>query len=205
MGDKNKIDKNPSILQRVGQNALSNIEGILSVKPMAKYLSGARCILRMNGKIVGFAFAISWNITTDATEITTIDDYLPAELAPSRITVSGSISGFRIPGSGPGQKVLQPDVLSFLHQRYVEIEVRDSQTDNLIFFTKKALITSRSENVRSDALAEIAMNFKAIGYADERLPQVPDGVGNPVDINGTGPIDRLANKAERAFDTTNRF
>lgn len=196
MGANNKIDNSPSVIERVGQNALTNLDGIFSLKPMAKYLSGARCVLRMNGKIIGFAFGISWNINTEATEIKTIDDYLPYELAPSRITVTGSITGFRIPGGGPGNLILQPDVLSFLHQRYVEIEVRDSQTDNLIFLTRRALITNRSENIRSDALAEMTLNFKAIGYADERIPQVPTGVGDPVDINGTSPVDRLVNKVK---------
>jgi hypothetical protein len=157
-------------------NAASNIEGIFSIKPMAKYLSGARCILKVNGKIVGFAFAISWNIETSATEIQTIDDPLPYELAPQTITVTGQISGFRVPGSGPSQLLMQSDMVSFMHQRYIEIEVRDSQTDNLIFLTKKALITSRSENIRSDALAEMTLNFKAIGWADERSPRLPDGV-----------------------------
>ena len=153
----------------------------------------------MNGKIIGFAFGISWKITTEATEITTIDDYLPYELAPSRISVTGTISAFRIPGSGPGHLVLQPDVLSFLHQRYIEIEVRDSQTDNLIFLTRRALITDRTENIRTDALAEMTMNFKAIGYADERNPQIPAGVGDAVDTNGTNPVKKLVNKVQDLF------
>ncbi len=191
---QNKIDNNPSIIERVGQNALSNVEGIFSLKPMAKYLSGARCVLRMNGKIVGFAFGISWKITTEATEIDTIDDYLPYELAPSRIMVNGSISGFRIPGSGPGTLGLQPDILAFLHQRYVDIEVRDSQTDNLIFQTRRAMITSRTENIRSDNLAEMTLEFKAIGFVDERAPQVPAGVGDTVDTFGTRPGEKLVDK-----------
>lgn len=180
MGGKNKIDNNPSILERLGQNALSNLEGIFSLKPMAKYLSGARCVLRMNGKIVGFAFGISWKIATDAVEINTIDDYLPYELAPSRISVTGTISAFRIPGSGPGTLMLQPDIIAFLHQRYVDIEVRDSQTDNLIFQTKRALITSRTENITAENIAQLSMEFRAIGYADERTPQLPSGVGSPI-------------------------
>jgi hypothetical protein len=178
MAGKNKIDNNPSIAERIGQNVLSNVEGIFSLKPMAKYLSGARCVLRVNGKIVGFAFGISWRISTEATEIVTIDDYLPYELAPSRITVTGSINGFRIPGTGPGTLLMQTDVLTFLHQRYIDIEVRDEQTDNLIFKTSKALITDRLENIRSDALAEMTLNFKAIGFADERIPQLPSGIGD---------------------------
>src|SRR4051812_35426975 len=112
----NKLDGSPGIGATLLSNAASNIEGIFSIKPMAKYLSGARCTLKVNGKIVGFAFAISWNIETSVTQIDTIDDPLPYELAPANITVNGTISGFRIPGSGPGQQLLQGDVLSFVHQ-----------------------------------------------------------------------------------------
>jgi hypothetical protein len=191
MGGKNKIDNPISIGERLAQNAASNLEGIFSLKPMAKYLSGARCVLRVNGKIVGFAFGISWKITTDATEIITIDDYLPYELAPSRITVTGSITNFRIPGSGPGQLLIQPDVLSFLHQRYVDIEVRDSQTDNLIFLTRKALVTNRSENIRNNSLAEMTLDFKAIGFADEKLPEEPGGIGGRVSTSKVSSLSRL--------------
>lgn len=172
----NKLDSSGSVLSTLAANAANNIEGIFSLKPTAKYLSGARCVLKANGKILGFAFAISWNIETAAQEIMTIDDYMPYELAPNTITVTGQISAFRVPGSGPGQQLLQADILSFMHQRYIEIEVRDSATDNLIFLTKKALITSRSENIKQDALAEMTLNFKAIGFADERSPKLPDGV-----------------------------
>ena len=199
MGAKNQIDNNTPITERVAGNLASNLEGIISLKPMAKYLSGARCVLRMNGKIIGFAFGISWKISTMATEIRTIDDYLPYELAPSKIEVTGSISAFRIPGSGPGQLMLQADVLTFLHQRYVEIEVRDSQTDNLIFLTKRALITDRNESIRTNALADMTLSFRAIGYADERIPQVPSDVRDPVDTNGTNPVKRLINKVNDIF------
>lgn len=190
MGDKNKINNPAGLGETLANNIGEQFGGIFSVKPMAKYLSGARCVLRMNGKIVGFAFGISWTIATEAVEINTIDDYMPYELAPSRISVSGQIQGFRIPGSGPGQALLQTDSLNFLYQRYIEIEVRDSQTNNLIFLTKRALVTSRTENVRSDALSEMTLNFKAIGFADERPPermsnsqlngQISDGTVDPI-------------------------
>lgn len=194
----NKID-NSSTSERLASNLNNNIAGIFSAKPMAKYLSGARCVLRVSGKIVGFAFAISWNIKTETTEIETIDDPLAYELAPSRISVTGSISGFRIPGSGPTQKLIQSDMLNFLHQRYIEIEVRDSQTDNLIFLTKKALVSARQENVRSDGLADMTLTFKAIGWADEKAPEEPIGIGQPVDVNGTSPVDKIKNSFKKLF------
>jgi hypothetical protein len=194
---KNAIDDGQGLLEKLAGNAVSNIDGIFSLKPMAKYLSGARCIIKINGKIAFFAFAISWNIETSVTEINTIDDPLAYELAPSNIRVSGTISGFRVPGSGPTQQLIQGDVLSFVHSKYVEIEVRDSQTDNLIFLTRKAIITGRSENIRTDALAEMTLNWKAIGWADERTPKLPDGVTSqslPKAINArvTGPFQPIA-------------
>lgn len=193
---ENQLDNDKSLVNGLLDNVVGQGSGILSTKRMAKYLSGARCTLKMNGKIIGFAFAISWNIKTSVTEINTIDDYLPYELAPQRITVDGAISGFRIPGTGPTQKLMQSDIESFLHQRYVEIEVRDTQTDNLIFFTNKALITGRSENIKSDSLADLTMTFKSIGWVDERSPRLPDGVGDPVDVDGTSGLTKLSNKAK---------
>lgn len=183
-------------------NVASNGSSIFSIKPMAKYLSGARCVLRINGKIVGFAFGVSWKIETSVTEIRTVDDYLPYELAPKHISVDGTISGFRIPGSGPGSDLIQTDILSFLHQRYIELEVRDSQTDNLIFLTKRALIVGRSENVKSNQLADMTLKFKAIGWSDERAPEYPTGYdkSTDVDLNGTSPVENLVNKVTDFFN-----
>jgi hypothetical protein len=193
----NKIDSGGLSVSNVANglvdNLTSNVSGIFSLKPMAKYLSGARCILRINNKIVGFAFSVSWNISTEATEINTIDDYLPYELAPSRISVTGSISGFRIPGSGPTEKLFHADVLNFLHQQYVQIEVKDSTTDNTIFFTNRALITSRSENVPTNDLATILLNFKAIGWRDEKPPELPEDLGKGTS-NISGKVQAAMNE-----------
>lgn len=199
---ENKIDK-PNKAEAALVDALEEATSIFSLKPMAKYLSGARCVLRMNGNIVGFAFGISWKIETSVTEIRTVDDYMPYELSPKHISVDGTISGFRIPGSGPTATLLQTDMLSFLHQRYIEIEVRDSQTDNLIFLTKRALITGRNENVKSNQLADMTLNFKAIGWADERIPKYPDGHDSTTDVNTQelGPFDNLRNKVNGFFGT----
>jgi len=207
MANDNKID-NTTVVPSGGdilKNVAENFTSIFSVKPMAKYLSGARCVLRINGKIVGFAFGISWKITTSVTEIRTLDDYHPHELAPKHISVEGSINGFRMPGFGPGSELIQTDMLSFLHQRYIEIEVRDSQTDNLIFLTKRALVVGRSENVKSGQLADMSLQFKAIGWSDERAPNYPDGYdgAQDTDVFGTqSGTDAIVNPLGN-FDPSN--
>jgi hypothetical protein len=149
-------------------NALSNVAGILSSRPNAKYLSGARVVLKINGKLVGFAFGISWNITTSYTEVMTCDDYLPYELSPRRVSVDGTISCLHIPGTSATTEAWQGDVLSFLFQPYISIEARDSATNQIIFATDKAVIEQRSEDIRVDQLSSVTLRWRAIGFVDEK-------------------------------------
>jgi hypothetical protein len=163
----------PPFVEQLAGNLASNVSGIVSAKPTAKYASGARCILKINNRIAGFAFGISWRINTMATEINTIDDYLPYEIAPQRITVEGSISALHIPGTSAGTELWQPDVLAFLMHKYITIEVRDVYTDDLLFLTTKAMITTRMEDIKVDQLSSVQLTFKAIGFRDERDPTLP--------------------------------
>lgn len=158
----------------IADNVASNATGIFSTKQSAKYASGARTILKINGKIVGFAFGVSWRINTAVTEITTIDDYFPHELAPQRVTVEGTMSALHIPGQSVGSELWQPDALNFLFQQYITIEVRDIN-DQLLFYTSKAMITSRQEDIRVDQLANVQLSWRAIGFQDERKPELAEG------------------------------
>jgi hypothetical protein len=167
------FDNRPNIAQSLTDNALSNISGILSTRPTAKYLSGARCILKINGNVCAFAFGISWRIVTNYVEINTIDNYEPVELAPQRVTVEGTISALRIPGESPTAQLWQSHRLSFLFDSYIDIEVRDSQTDLIIFKANKAIITSRSEDIKVDQLANVSLTWKAVGFMDEAKPTLP--------------------------------
>ena len=158
---------------RLGANVKKQFKPLASTKPTAKYASGPRCILKVNNEICGFAFGVSWRITTMSSEVNTIDDPFSYELAPQRVSVEGTISALHIPGEGVGVKMWQPDVLNMLFQQYITIEVRDSATDQLLFYTDKAMITSRQEDIRVDSLANVQLTWKAIGFKDERTPAPP--------------------------------
>ena len=164
----------PDIGQQLTDNILeSNLGGIISTRPSAKYMSGARTVLKINNKPVGFAFGISWRVDTLYSELNVIDSPLPEEFVPKAIKVSGSISALHIPGQGIGVQLWQPDVLSFLFHQYITIEVRDSTTDALLFFAPKAVINTRQEDIRVDELAQVSLSFMAIGFRDEKAPEVP--------------------------------
>lgn len=169
------FNNKPSVGQSLLNNAVGNISGVFSTRPSAKYSSGARTILKINGKIVGFAFGVSWRINTQVSEINTIDDPLPNEFVPQRLSVEGTISALHIPGISATTENWQPDVLSFLFGQYIQIEVRDT-SNNLLFLTNKAVIVSRAEEIKVDQLSSVTLQFKAIGFRDEKDPEYPDGI-----------------------------
>lgn len=169
------------------ENLLSNVGSVASLKPTAKYHSGARCVLKVNGKLVGFAFSVSWNIQTDNTEVYTIDDYLPYELAPRMISVSGTLGMFVIPGRSSTSEGLQSNVLSFMQNKYISLEVSDSATGTLIFKTAKAVITGQQTSVQSEQLSVSQLTWKAIGWQNEFLPETPvDESSDPLSIKNLG-------------------
>lgn len=186
------------------QNLNSNISGIFSTRPTAKYVSGARCILKVNSKLSAFAFGISWRINTAVMELNTIDDYFPAELVPQRITVDGTISALHIPGNSVGTQLWQSDALHFLFQQYITIEVRDSSTDQLLFFTNKAMITSRYEEIKVDSLANVQLAWRAIGFQDERSPiaaELAEKADPAQSRNQSTPLDKVVGAFKRLLKT----
>lgn len=182
------FDNTPGFTENLVNNVAGNLSGVFSLRPNAKFMSGARCTLKINGSLVGFAFGISWNINTTVTEITTVDDYLPYELAPQRVTVEGTISALHIPGVGAGTLGWQQNVLSFLFAPYVSIEARDSGTNQVIFAVDKAMIVSRSEEPKVDQLANVSIRWRAIGFVDEQVPQPLNHYNQPQPGTGTGGI-----------------
>lgn len=183
----------------------SGIANVFSTKPLAKFMTGARVVLRVNGRISASFSQVSWDIQTEGKEIQTIDDYLPHEIAPSRISVTGTLGGFRIPGQGPTKELQQANVLSFLMQKYVAIEVRDSQTNELLFFTAKAQITGHSENHSSENLSNVTLKWKAVGWKDEQAPALPTGLNpggdNPLKNQNASPGQQIVTKVKKFFDS----
>jgi hypothetical protein len=198
------FDNTPGVGENLVNNVASNVAGILSTRPNAKFMSGARCTLKVNGKLVGFAFGISWNIVTDVTEVQTIDDTLPYELAPRRMSVDGTISALHIPGTSANTEGWQSDVLSFLFAPYISIEARDSATNQIIFATDKAMVVSRSEELRVDSLSNVTIRWRAIGYIDEKTPVLPNNYNQPNTTNNppsrqTNPVTAAISGAAQAI------
>jgi hypothetical protein len=190
------FNNKPNIGQQLGDNITGgNVAGIFSTAPSARYSSGARTLLKVNGKLCGFAFGISWRINTQVTEINTVDDYMPYELAPQRLTVEGTMSALHIPGQSAGSELWQPDSINFLFNQYIQIEVRDSESDKLLFFTNKAMVVSRQETIQVDQLSNVQLAWRAIGYQDERPPELAEGYNKPTKKTEPAKGSRLQSEA----------
>jgi len=181
-----------NLISSAAENVGDTLREIYSLRPQAKYASGARCMLKINGELAAFATAISWRINTETREIRTIDNPLPVELVPTMVSVEGTIGGLRLPGQSPTQNLIMPDVLSFLFHKYITIEVRDSKTDQLLFLTGKAQITSRAEELKAEALGSITLAWKAIGWRDERDPEPPNIIESRVSESPDVTLQKMA-------------
>jgi len=150
-----------------------------SVSPLnnfGRYLTGTRTIIKVNNKLYGFAFGATINISTDYIENPTIDNYIAHELMPTRLTVSGTLSMFHIPGKGPTNQLVQANIVSYLMHKYISIEISDQTTGQTIFKTNKAVITGRSQTIQAGEISTIQLNWKALGFVDEMLePKEPVG------------------------------
>jgi hypothetical protein len=158
--------------QDVASNALSSFSTIFTLRPQAKYVTGARTILRINGSPVAFAFQISWNVRTDATEIYTIDDPLPWEIAPKQIEVTGTLGLLQIPGQSPNAMNYQADIGAFLMNRYISIEVKDATTDAILFKAGSAMIVGQQGEINSEQIGRTTLTWRAIGWQAEN-PSTP--------------------------------
>lgn len=171
----------------------SAVGAISPFNNFGRYLTGSRAIIKINDNLFGFAFGVTFNIKTDAMEINTIDDWTPYELAPSRITVNGTLSMFHVPGKSPTNELVQANVLSFLFHKYVTISISDQTTGSTIFETKKAIITGRRQTIQAGELSTITLDWKAIAFTDDITPFWPgnfDGADSGGSAGG-GVLDSI--------------
>lgn len=164
----------------------SAIGGLSPLNNFGRYLTGSRAIIKINDKLFGFAFGVTFNINTAQDEIWTIDDWTPFELAPKKITVDGTLSMFHIPGKGPTRELVQPNVLSFLFHKYITIKIEDQTTGQKIFETQKAVVTNSRQTVRAGEISTIELSWKSIGWIDELTPFYPQGYNGEEGQEGGG-------------------
>lgn len=157
------------------QNLKASAASLLSIRPQPRIMSGARAVIKINGKVTALCTNVTYNINMDWQEIKGIDELLPNDLAPSNYSVTGSMSLYRVPENSPIKNFIHSDMFRGIVWPYTTIEIRDKRTDELLVLVKRCAITSRSESYTHGQPVITTMNFIGVGFRDEETPEfLPD-------------------------------
>jgi hypothetical protein len=140
------------------------------MKPLT--ITGARTLVKINGELFAAGYVLDYTIETAVTVIDGIDNVLPNELAPERITVSMSMKVYRTPENDPvtmdfaprGDNALDDPQKGFTQSSYISIEIRDRITDKTVIFLPRAWITKHSGSMEAEGILSETWHVKSIGF-----------------------------------------
>jgi hypothetical protein len=129
----------------------------------ALVLAGADCRVSLGGQAMNEVQSISYIIDYGEEEIMGIDSIHPQEIAATKMTVSGTISGLRIKGSGGTQaKKITPLVNEIMQRNYISIKIDNPSTGYAILFIPNAKITREDVSVTAKGTVKFNLTFKGI-------------------------------------------
>lgn len=124
-------------------------------------LTGSQCKVYLAGTLYP-ASSIQYTIDYGEQEIFGIDSVYPQEIATTRITVQGSISGFRVQLSGGLQGTdVRSRIGDVLHASYISLRIEDRK--NLVDILLVPQIKVTSENMSIGAKGVVTVNFSFKG------------------------------------------
>lgn len=123
-------------------------------------LTGAQCRLYIGGKLYP-ADNIQYVIDYGEVPIYGIDSQFAQEIAPTRISIQGTISGFRIQLSGGLQgKDIRTKITETLHAPYLSLRIQDRKNSYDILFVQEIKVSSESMTIPSKGVVKLNFTFK---------------------------------------------
>jgi len=127
---------------------------------MQSILSGANILLYVNNRVVNYVQNISLSIDYGESPIFGIDALYPQEIAPTRITVSGTVSGVRTKNSGGVQAMEgRPLFTDASASPYISIRITDRSTNEDIIFIAEAKITNEKHGIAVKGAYKLSWDF----------------------------------------------
>jgi len=126
-------------------------------------LSGSLVKVYISGSLFTNVQSVNYTIDYGINEIGGVDSPFPQEVVPTRISVTGTISGLVIKGAGGLQGAgVTSKIIDVMNQSYVSIRIVDRHTDQNLLFVAQAMITNESVSVSAKGLARSSFGFKGI-------------------------------------------
>jgi hypothetical protein len=178
------------LLEIAQKNLQTSAAALLSLGNQPKIVSGARAVIKINGKVSALCTNVSCDISMNWQEIRGVDELVPNDLSPTEYTVKGSMTLYRVPNRSPIASYLTPDMFRSLIWPYSTIEIKDKRTDEVLLLVKRCVITSRTEQFNPRQLTTTVLTFVGIGMRDEEAPQlIPTPL--PSSVSGGGLLGAL--------------
>lgn len=125
-------------------------------------LAGPHIKVYVNNKVYPYIKSISINIDYGEMENYGIDAEYPQEIAPTRISVRGSVTGLRVKMSGGLQAMnMRPLFTDIAAGPYISIRICDRTTQEDILFIPNAKVTKEAHVISVKQTYQL--NFEFVG------------------------------------------
>lgn len=123
-------------------------------------LVGAHIKLYINNQIYKAVQSITVSVDYGESEIYGIDAAYAQEIAPTRISVRGSVQGLRVKNSGGLQASnIRPLFLDMLASPYISIRIQDRTSGEDILYIPQAKVTQESHSMGIKSSYKMNFNF----------------------------------------------
>jgi hypothetical protein len=123
-------------------------------------LTSALIKLYINNRLYNVVQSISLSVDYAEQEIYGIDAMHAQEIAPTKLTVRGSVSGLRIKNSQGLQALsIRPLFQDLMSSPYISIRIQDRQSGEDIVYIPQCKVTEESHSISSKSTYKMNFNF----------------------------------------------
>lgn len=123
-------------------------------------LVGAHIKVYINNQVYKTVQSITLNVDYGEQPIYGIDAPQAQEIAPTRLTVSGSVAGLRVKNSGGLQSQnMRPLFVDLMASPYISIRIQDRSTGEDILYIPQCKVTNESHTASTKNTYKMNFNF----------------------------------------------
>ena len=122
-------------------------------------LTGANIVLWVNNTQYKIVQSLSFTVDYGETEIYGIDAPYAQEIAPTRVSVTGSVQGIKLSGGLQGAN-LRPGFTNIAAGNYISIRIQDRQSGEDILFIPNAKVVRESHAIVTKSTYKLSFEFK---------------------------------------------
>jgi len=129
----------------------------------SKVLRGADVRIFISGNEYSESQSVQWTIDYGIQEIYGIDSVFPQEMAITRMSVQGNISGIIVKSNGRLQgHDIRVTINDLLQSPYTSLRIKDRHTDENLLWLPQMMVTNESVQVQTKGVAKLSFTFKGI-------------------------------------------